>query len=65
MYSLKMSKLKGGKIGLKQKLYNLKSGKGTPAIKKLDEEEIKMMDNLSLGGKGLVKKNIKPLQFKL
>lgn len=64
MYSLKMSKLKGGKIGLKQKLYNLK-GKGTPAVKKSDEEEIKMMDNLSLNGKGLVKKNIKPLQFKL
>lgn len=65
--SLKLTKFKGGRVGLKKQLYNLKKvGSGTAAVKKLTEDEIKSMEQLELSG-GAIKKprSIKPLNFKL
>ncbi len=65
--NLKLLKLKGGKIGLKKELYGLNKKMGGAAVKKLTEEEIKSMDDLSLSGGSLNKKSrsIRPLNFKL
>lgn len=67
----KLSKVKGGNVAYMKKLSNItKSGKGTPAVKKLPEQEINKIENEynnTLKGKGVskYKKSIKPLQFKI
>ncbi len=66
----KISKVKGGKVGMHNMLYKKMMGKGTPAVKKMDENELKEFDNnlkmqLGQGVKKQINKSIKPLQFKL
>lgn len=66
--SLKLTKFKGGRVGLKKQLYNLnkKIGSGTAAVKKLTEDEIKSMEQLELSGGSIRKpRSIKPLNFKI
>ena len=69
----KLSKVKGGKVNLYNELNKIKkiNGKGTPALKKLDESELNEIEadrgelNETRGrGKRPVAKSIKPLQFK-
>jgi len=67
----KLSKVKGGNVAYMKKLSNITKGRGTPAVKKLPEQEINEQDeneyNNTLKGKGVskYKKSIKPLQFKI
>lgn len=65
----KISKVKGGRIGLINNLNKKLKGRGTPAVKKINVEELEQIDeeyNKNLKGEGVrkIKKSIKPLQFR-
>jgi hypothetical protein len=64
--NLKIAKFKGGKIGFKSELYGL-TKRGGAAVKKLSDEEIKSIENLSIGGSinKIKARSIRPLNFKL
>ncbi len=70
MFKREFNKIKGGKVKLyKQFDKYYKKGYGSPAVKKLTDDEIKIQ-NLSISdkmeGSGIIrKKSIRPLQFKL
>ena len=71
----KLTKVKGGNVAYMKKMSSMtKKGSGTPAIKKLPEQDILDQDEILVNyqnetrkGKGVskYKKSIRPLQFKL
>lgn len=67
MFKRQFSKVKGGKIKMISHLNKSLKGRGTPAVKKLDVEEVNEIDSKYLKeGRGMgYKKSIKPLQFKM
>ncbi len=65
----KLSKVKGGNVAYIEKMKKIK-GRGTPAVRKIDNQEVISvdMDLNNIKGSGIKKsytKSIKPLVFKM